>query len=175
MDNKGNTKDRLLFGLLFAAICAAGCFLILFRPIPRQIGLFFRNTLYVFPLLFLTALLYSLIRNRLIRTVLAGVLFAAVLLPYSGLINSGISDQYALGGIVPWSDAFTMQLNTQRFLYGGTMEQAAALRPISLVFYAVFLFFTQNNYFALQIFLCILTALLLLSVLNAAERTFRPV
>lgn len=174
-DNKRTLKNQLLYGLLFAVICAAACRLILIHPIPRQIGFFFRSTLYVFPLLFLAALLCALSSNRLIRTVLSGLLFAAVLLPYSGLINSGISDQYALGGVVPWSDAFTMQLNTQRFLYGGAMEQAAALRPISLVFYSVFLFFTHNNYFALQIFLCILTALLLLSAFSSVNRTFGAV
>ena len=78
MDNKGNTRNQFLYGLLFAAICAAACYVILFHPIPRQIGLLFRNTLYVFPLIFLTALIYSLCQNRLIRVIFASLLFAAV-------------------------------------------------------------------------------------------------
>ena len=40
--------------LLFLLICAAFCHVILVLPLPRQIGLTFRNTLYVFPVIFLT-------------------------------------------------------------------------------------------------------------------------
>ena len=174
-DNRNISLNGIMQGALFAAICAAACYGILLRPIPRQIGLFFRNTLYVFPILFLIALIFFRSGNRMIRTILAGALFAAVLLPYSGLINSGISDQYALGGVVPWSDAFTMQLNTQRFLYGETMGQTAAIRPISLIFYSAFLYCFHNNYFALQVFLCVLTALLLLSAAESASKTYGPV
>ncbi len=168
-------KRSLTAGLLFILLCAVSGYLILFIPLPRQLGLTFRNTLYVFPLIFLTALVYGLLKNIYAKTAALCVLFAMVLLPYSGMINSGLSDQYALGGVIPWSDAFTMQLNTQRFLYGGLMGQSTAIRPLSTVFYAVFLRFTGSNYFALQVFLCILTALCLLYTLNSVNRTFGAV
>ncbi|MBQ6510227.1 MAG: hypothetical protein IJI07_12205 [Flexilinea sp.] len=168
-------RETLTAGLLFVILCAISGYIILFRPLPRQIGLTFRNTLYVFPLIFLTGLVYGLLKDRYTKIIILSLLFAAILLPYSGMINSGLSDQYALGGVIPWSDAFTMQLNTQRFLYGGQMGQATAIRPISTVFYAVFLRFTGNNYFALQIFLCILTALMLLYTLDAVNKTFGAV
>ena len=168
-------KTSLLPLLLFALLCAGAVYGILLRPLSRQVGLLFRNTLYVFPLLLIVSLAANLVRNRFAKAVLYALLFAAVLLPYSGLINSGLSDQYALGGVIPWSDAFTMQLNTQRFLYGGMMGQASAIRPISTVFYALFLRLTDNNYFALQVFLCVLTALCLLIALREASASFGPV
>lgn len=173
-----NTKtDKLspVTVLLSVLVCTAAVRLILFQPIPRQLGLTFRNTLYVFPLILLAALAFCAVRNRWAKAAVFCILFAMILLPYSGMINSGMSDQYALGGVIPWSDAFTMQLNTQRFLYGGQMGQATAIRPLSTVFYAVFLHFTNNNYFALQIFLCILTALCMISALDAAGKTYGPV
>ena len=160
--------------LIIVPVCTAAVRLILFSPIPRQIGLTFRNTLYVFPLILLAALAFCTIRNRWAKAAIFCILFAMILLPYSGMINSGMSDQYALGGVIPWSDAFTMQLNTQRFLYGGQMGQQTAIRPLSTVFYAVFLHFTNNNYFALQIFLCILTAFCMISALDAAGKTYGP-
>lgn len=168
-------KSHWAAALVTLVLCALSCRLILFSPIPRQIGLTFRNTLYVFPLILLISLIYACCRNIYTKSLAFSILFAAVLLPYSGLINSGMSDQYALGGVIPWSDAFTMQLNTQRFLYGGQMGQATALRPLSTVFYALFLHFTQNNYFALQVFLCILTALCMLFALDSVSKCYGPV
>lgn len=161
--------------ILFMLLCSAACYGILFLPLPRQIGLTFRNTIYVFPLVFLTAFACGIAKNRYLRVVLMGVLFAFVILPYSGLLNSGLSDQYALGGIIPWSDAFTMQLNTQRFLYGGLMGQSTAIRPLSLIFYAVFLHVSGNNYFALQVFLCVVTALCLIFTMDEVNRVFGTV
>lgn len=174
---KRTQAQKLLpvYALTTAILCGLSCYFVLFRPIPRQIGLTFRNTLYVFPLILLTSLLFSAVKNRLVKAIGFWLLFTAVLLPYSGLINSGTSDQYALGGVVPWSDAFTMQLNTQRFLYGGQMGQATAIRPISTVFYALFLYFSNNNYFALQVFLCILTALCMLFAMDSVNKTYGPV
>lgn len=161
--------------ILFVLLCAAACYGIFFLPLPRQLGLTFRNTLYVFPVIFLAALGYGMAKNRYLRVILMGVLFAFVLLPYSGLLNSGLSDQYALGGIIPWSDAFTMQLNTQRFLYGGLMGQSAAIRPLSLVFYGVFLHSFGNNYFALQVFLCVTIAICLIFTMDEVNRNFGAV
>ena len=158
--------------ILFVFLCASACYGILFLPLPRQLGLTFRNTLYIFPVVFLTALGYGMMKNRYLRVFLLCVLFVFVLLPYSGLLNSGISDQYALGGIVPWSDAFTMQLNTQRFLYGGQMGQSAAIRPLSLVFYGFFLHCFENNYFALQVFLCVTIAVCLIFNMDEVNRNF---
>ncbi len=158
--------------ILFVLLCTAACYGILFLPLPRQLGLTFRNTLYVFPVVFLSALGYGMTKNRYLRVVLMCVLFAFVLLPYSGLLNSGLSDQYALGGIIPWSDAFTMQLNTQRFLYGGQMGQSAAIRPLSLIFYGIFLHCFDNNYFALQVFLSVTIAICLIFTMDEVNRNF---
>ena len=169
-DKKNNSE--LLTSLLFALLCAVSVFFLLYRPVPRQIGLTFRNTLYIFPLIFITALLSNMVRHRYVHALLLSILFSFVLLPYSGMINSGASDQYALGGVVPWSDAFTMQLNSQRFLYGGMMEQSTAIRPLSLIFYSLFLRIFGRNFFALQIFLCIMTALCLICAMKAISSSF---
>ena len=158
--------------ILLVLLCAAACYGTLFVPLPRQLGLTFRNTIYVFPLIFLTAFACGIAKNRYIRVVLMSVLFGFVMLPFSGLLNSGISDQYALGGVIPWSDAFTMQLNTQRFLYGGLMGQSTAIRPLSLIFYAVFLHVFGSNYFALQVFLCVSIALCLIFTMDEVNRVF---
>ena len=161
--------------ILFILICIASVYGLLILPIPRQIGLTFRNTLYVFPVILAAAWACCEAKNRYIRVIFMCLLFAFVLLPYSGMINSGMSDQYALGGFVPWSDAFTMQLNTQRFLYGGMMGQSSALRPLSLIFYGAFLHCFDNNYFALQIFLCVVTALCLIFTMEAVKDCFGSV
>ncbi len=163
---------RLITIALIGIICALFCYVILFLPIPRQIGLTFRNTLYVFPVIFLLAWACCLTKHQWLRGIFICLLFACVLLPYSGLINSGMSDQYALGGVIPWSDAFTMQLNTQRFLYGGQMGQAVAIRPLSTIFYAVFLRCFDNNYFALHVFLCVITAVCLIFSMEEVSRVY---
>lgn len=169
---KNSGINLILSAALFIIISAASCYLILILPLSRQPGLIFRNTLYVFPLIFITTLVFGITDNPFLRAFTASVMFAFVLFPYSGLLNSGLSDQYALGGIIPWSDAFTMQLNTQRFLYGTQMGQSTAIRPISTVFYAVFLHLTGNNYLALQIFLCISIALCMISAADSVNHTF---
>ena len=172
MHKSAQNREQAAPSIIFLMCSALFCYLILLCPIPRGIGLTFRNTLYVFPVVFLTAAGDGLCRNKIIRAVLFSLLFSMVLLPYSGLINSGMSDQYALGGVVPWSDAFTMQLNTQRFLYGGQMGQSTAIRPLSLIFYGFFLHCFENNYFALQVFLSITIAICLIFTMDEVNRNF---
>ena len=167
-----NKKFQIMSIVLFLLISGFAVYIISFCPLPRQIGLTFRNTLYVFIPIILTAWACCRMRNTFFRMLLSSLLFIFLLLPYSGLLNSGLSDQYALGGIIPWSDAFTMQLNTQRFLYGGLMGQSTAIRPISTIFYAVFLHFSGNNYFALQILLSIVISLCLISSMLAVNELF---
>lgn len=154
-----NNRRSIPSLLIFVGLCAVAFYLLLILPIPRQIGMIFRSTLYIFPILLLFFFAACRVQSKLFSPVLWALLFAFILAPYSALLNSGYSDQYALGRTVSWSDAFTMQLNTQRFLYGGTMGQASALRPISLTFYAAFLSLTGNNYAALYLFVTVLIAL----------------
>lgn len=148
--------------LIFTLVSAVLFDVLLIQPIPRQIGLTFRSTLTIFPVILVLAFLACRIQVPYLRPFLWALLFGCVIGPYSGLLNSGLSDQYALGGTVPWSDAFTLQLNTQRFLYGGTMGQSSALRPIAPVSYAAFLYLTNNNYAALYLVTAVLIALTIL-------------
>ena len=178
LQEEKKTNNQTIYiapALLFILICALACYIFLFLPLPRQIGLTFRNTLYVFPVILLIALSCGIAKNRYLRVILMGILFTLIMLPYSGLLNSGLSDQYALGGVIPWSDAFTMQLNTQRFLYGGLMGQSTAIRPVSLVFYGTFLHCFGNDYFALQVFLCVITAICLIFTMDEVNRNFGTV
>ncbi len=159
---------------LFVIISAAGVYVSFFVPIPRQIGLTLRMDLYIFPMLFLAALGTYICCNQIVEGILEGILFTFVILPVSGLWNSGISDQYILGGIIPWSDAFTHQLNTERFLYGGTMGQATALRPISSVLYGLILRLTNNNFLFLYIFISTLIALSIIACSFFIKNDFGP-
>lgn len=161
--------------LIFCGISVISTYLLLFVPISRQIGLIFRNTLYILPVVFLFPFISTLVRNTYIRAILFGFLFLIFLLPLSGLWNSGLSGQYSLGGVIPWSDAFTLHMNTLRFLYGQFMGQSTALRPISPVFYASILKLSDNNFILLSVVITILCSITVLSCTNLLGKKFGPV
>ena len=79
MGEKNNQHQRsLIAGLLFALLCAVSGYFILFLPLPRQLGLTFRNTLYVFPLIFLTGLVYGLMKDVYAKLFTLGILFSGL-------------------------------------------------------------------------------------------------
>lgn len=161
--------------MIFCLISVFSTILLLFVPIPRQIGLIFRNTLYILPVVFLFPFLSTYIKNQVIRSILFGILFLFFLFPLSGLWNSGLSGQYTLGGVIPWSDAFTLHMNTLRFLYGQFMGQSTALRPISPVFYASILKISDNNFILLSVITTILCSITVLLSTNLIGKKIGPV
>ena len=168
-------RNNWINALIFCLIAVILTFLVLFNPIPRQIGLIFRNTLYILPVVFLVSFVSTLVRNPYIRSILFGFLFLIFLLPLSGLWNSGLSGQYSFGGVIPWSDAFTLQMNTLRFLYGQFMGQSTALRPISPVFYASILKLSDNNFILLSVLTTILCSGTVLLCTNLLGKKIGPV
>ncbi|HQF79215.1 MAG TPA: hypothetical protein PLD11_00245 [Flexilinea sp.] len=155
-------KEKFIAFPLFLILAIAAIWVTLFKPIPRQIGLIFRQEIYILPLIFLLALLPSIQKSAAWQAVCYAVLFTVCLLPLSGLWNSGISDQYIFGSSIPWSDAFTHHLNTLRFLYGQTMGQSTAVRPLSVSFYSFILYITNNNFIILMSSLAVLSAFVML-------------
>ncbi len=170
-----NKKTSILNLSIFILIASVSSYLLLFLPVPRQIGLTFRNTLYILPVIFLLGYIGTVIQNRLFKAFAFGLLFAAFLMPLSGLWNSGLSSQYIFGGSIPWSDGFTLQLNTLRFLYGQAMGQSSALRPISVVFFASILRLTNNNFIFLTSLMIIISTLCVLLCTDLLGRKLGPV
>ena len=116
-------KKKYLSVSLFVLLCAAMFYILLVIPQHRNVGLIFRQKLYIFPFLGLLAYFAVRVKNQMLQSILYALLFTSFLLPLSGLWNSGISSQYIFAGSIPWSDAFLHHLNTMRFLFGGMMDQ----------------------------------------------------
>nr|HPL58367.1 hypothetical protein [Flexilinea sp.] len=53
-------KEKFIAFPLFLILAIAAIWVTLFKPIPRQIGLIFRQEIYILPLIFLLALLPSI-------------------------------------------------------------------------------------------------------------------
>ncbi len=169
-------SGKISFRAIEIAVFLTGCGLIsaalLTIPIDRNIGLIFRQKLYILPILFCLACAAGRARPVWLKLVLNWALFGAFLLPLAGLWNSGASDQYIFSGSIPFSDAFIHQQSTLRFLYGSPMNQSSAVRPLSLVFYAWILKISGNNFYVLYAFVAVLIALTAIWVSRRAARSF---
>lgn len=150
--------DALIEKILFLPGCVALTWLLLVVPQHRNLGLFFRSKLYVLPGLFVLAWVAGVCRNGRVRFLLYLGLFGAFLLPLTGLWNSGNSDQYIFAGSIPFSDAFIHQNSTLRLMYGGSMGQSSAVRPIAFLFYSFILRLSGNNFYILYAVVAILIA-----------------
>lgn len=152
----------------------AGVLLII--PQDRNPGLIFRQKIYIAPLVFLLALGTLLLKkHKILQCSLLAVLAGLFLLPLSGLWNSGTSDQYILSGTIPWSDAFIHHLNTLRFLFGGTMAQSSAIRPLSLTFYAAILRVADNNFLLVYALTAMIVGGCIALTLPVIERKLGPI
>lgn len=153
----------------------SGSAFLLLRPQDHNPGLIFRQKLYILPFVFLLALATALLRQRrLLSALLSAGCGLLLLLPLTGLWNSGASDQYILSGTIPWSDAFIHHQNTLRFLFGGTMGQSSAIRPLSLTFYSAILRLSQNNFLLMYALTAMIMAAAVILVLPVIERRFGP-
>lgn len=153
----------------------SGSAYLLLLPQDHNPGLIFRQKLYILPFVFLLALATALLRQRrLLSALLSAGCGLLLLLPLTGLWNSGASDQYILSGTIPWSDAFIHHQNTLRFLFGGTMEQSSAIRPLSLTFYSAILRLSQNNFLLMYALTAMVMAAAVILVLPVIERRFGP-
>ena len=155
-----------LFGLI------AAVYVLTVVPIPRQFGLIFRQEIYILPFVVILAMFTFSIQSPFLKRIGYAILIAFFFIPISGLLNSGTSDQYILGGTIPWSDAFTNHINALRFLYGGEMSQATALRPISAVFYDFILYISGNNFLTLQLTITLLIGFSVILLVQKIETGF---
>lgn len=172
--NSSNRISRFNFirYILFLVGCAAISWLLLTIPIDRNLPLIFRQKLFVFPPVFVLALVVARLRQTWIRLGMYWLIFIVFLTPLIGLWNSGGSDQYIFAGSIPFSDAFIHQTNTLRFLYGGTMGQSSAVRPLSLVVYAFVLYLSGNNFYLLYALVTVAVALGSLGVFRLIARKY---
>ncbi len=101
------------FGTFIAGILITWFFLAI--PTPRQFGLAFRYDFIpiIGPLALIIFLLFQL-PERSSRILLFGVISAILVLPIAGLWASGQSEQYLMGGIIPFSDARSYFTDSRR-------------------------------------------------------------
>lgn len=172
--NLSNRISRFNFirYILFLVGCAAISWLLLTIPMDRNLPLIFRQKLFVLPPVFVLAFVAAQIRQSWIRLGMYWLMFVVFLTPLIGLWNSGGSDQYIFAGSIPFSDAFIHQTNTLRFLYGGTMGQSSAVRPLSLVVYAFVLYLSENNFYLLYALVAVAVALGSLGVFRLIARKY---
>lgn len=170
-----SSKSFLLRFILFLTGCAAVSWLLLTIPLDRNPGLIARQKLVVLPALFFLAFAAAKARRAGLRLGLSWLMYAAFLLPLIGLWNSGSSDQYIFAGSIPFSDAFIHQNSVLRYLYGGTMGQSSAVRPLSLLFYAGILYLSGNHFYLLYALTAAAIALLALNAFRLIARRFGAV
>jgi hypothetical protein len=100
-------------------------------PTPRQFGLAFRyDFLQIMGPLALVVFLLFKLPEKISRALLLGVISAILVLPIAGLWASGQSEQYLLGGIIPFSDARFYFTDSHRLSEGSVFFTGAARRPL---------------------------------------------
>lgn len=171
-----SSKTGKIFAILFStALLITILYVLIGNPFPRQFGLILRQQIYILPLLALVATFAATTQFRWLKYSGYALMIAAFFAPYSGLLNSGNSDQYIFGGIIPWSDAFTHHVNGLRFLYGGEMNSSTALRPIAPIFFDFLLTLTNNNYLIVQFVMILLIAVSTVMVFRLLEKRFSKI
>lgn len=135
-------------------------------PTPRQFGLAFRyDFLQIMVPLALVALLIFKLPENISRFLLLGVISAILVLPIAGLWASGQSEQYVLGGIIPFSDARFYFTDSHRLMEGSVFFTGAARRPLFTTLMSSIQWFTGQN---LYLTIAILTLILGYSIYFAA-------
>ncbi len=148
--------------LLYAAVLIIG--------VPKEIGLDarygFTTALIALALLVYPAYRLSSWTGTLVSLSLTLILFA---LPLSGFWNSGISEGFVIGGLLPSSDSSGYYWDARRLLEGGAFS-VSSRRPLFPAVLAPLLALTQQN---LQVTLGILVAITAISCFLAAREVQR--
>jgi hypothetical protein len=135
-------------------------------PTPRQFGLAFRYDFLpvIAPLALLIFLILQL-PDRLSRFFLFGLVSAIMVLPVAGLWASGQSEQYLLGGIIPFSDARSYFTDSRRLAEGSPFYTGASRRPLFTAMLTSLQWITgQNLYITIAILTMILGVTLFFAV-----------
>jgi hypothetical protein len=131
-------------------------------PTPRQFGLAFRyDFLQIIGPIALLAFLVFQLPDGLSRFFLFGVIATILVLPVAGLWTSGQSEQYVLGGIIPFSDARSYFTDSRRLSEGAPFITGASRRPLFTAMLTSIQWFTSQN---LYVTIAILTMILGLTI-----------
>lgn len=164
------SKQKLIgagwqLGIFFAGVLITWLFLTI--PTPRQFGLAFRYDFLpvIVPLALLVFLIFQL-PSRVSRILLFGMISAVLVLPIAGLWFSGQSEQYLLGGIIPFSDARSYFTDARHLAEGSPFFTGASRRPLFTAMLAGIQWITGQNLFTS---IAVLTMILGLALYFALE------
>ncbi|HEX7557136.1 MAG TPA: hypothetical protein VF338_10965, partial [Leptolinea sp.] len=151
-------------GIFAAGIIIAWLFLII--PTPRQFGLAFRyDFIQIVAFIGLIVFLILQLPDKLSRLLLFAFLAAIFVWPIAGLWSSGQSEQYLLGGIIPFSDARSYFTDSSRLSEGVQFITGASRRPLFTTLLASLQWITgQNLYITIAILTFVLTIAAYLTV-----------
>ncbi|NMB57656.1 MAG: hypothetical protein GYA12_00670 [Chloroflexi bacterium] len=128
------------------------------NPTPRQFGLAFRyDFLQIMAPLAVIVFLVLKLPYNISRFLLLGIISAILVLPIAGLWASGQSEQYILGGIIPFSDARFYFTDSHRLLEGSVFFTGAARRPLFTTLMSSIQWLTGQN---LPLTIAVLTLIL---------------
>ncbi len=145
--------------------------LMLWLPIPAEIGLFVRYNLVLLTLIALPLLFFTF-RLKGFWGIFAGLGLTLLLfgLPLSGLWRSGASEPFIIGGLLPFSDAASYYSDALRVVEGFRFSAFSARRPLFPALLTVLLAITGQN---LVISIAILGALIAIICYLAAREIQR--
>ncbi len=152
-------------GTFIAGVAITWIFLSI--PTPRQFGLAFRyDFIPIVGSIALLAFVIFQLPDRLSRFLLFGVISTILVLPIAGLWASGQSEQYILGGIVPFSDARSCFTDSRRLSEGAPFISGASRRPLFTAMLTSIQWMTGQN---LYVTLAILTMILGITLYFAVQ------
>ena len=158
--------------ILTALLVTVLCWLMLNTALPRQIGLAARYDLLIplVVLLILNPLVLNLpgLVGQLVTPVYLMVVFS---LPVSGLWASGTSEQYVLGGTIPYSDTLSYYTDALRFLEGGYVSSMSADKPFTTALYSGLLAVTHFNWLTTLVIIEVLVILAVYLAVRELQRT----
>jgi hypothetical protein len=163
-------KNIILIGwqmcIALAGISILAFFLLI--PTPRQFGLSLRyDFLIILAAIGLVVFLVLKLSGKISDLLLFIFTSFIFVLPISGLWFSGQSEQYVLGGIIPFSDARNYFMDSRRLLEGFQFVTGAARRPLFTALLTSIQWITgQNLYLTIAVLTFILVVTIYLSVLE---------
>jgi hypothetical protein len=166
----------LFFTFLKSIAVALGitllCLIFLNFPLARQVGLVARYDLLI-PLALMFVLTFLVLRipgiaGQLLAPVYMMLVFA---LSVSGLWASGTSEQYVLGGTIPFSDSMLYYIDALRFLEGGYVSSISADKPFISSLLSGLLAITHFNWLAALSLMLVLVILAVYLATRELQRT----
>jgi hypothetical protein len=165
--NRDSIKE-IFQTFLITILGAVTIYLLLIIPISYKLGLAFRYDFSSIVILIFTILVICFqIPEFFLKIVFLCLTAAIFTVPVSGLWVSGQSEQYLLGGIIPFSDARYYYMDSRRLLEGALFSTGAARRPLFAALLSSIQWLTsQNLYFTIGILLFIIVIAVYAAVLE---------